>query len=66
MEKTNALRQLDAKKIKYTFHDYTASGAVSALDVASYLGIDPKMVYKTLVTVGKSKKNYVFVLPATK
>jgi len=27
------------------------------------LGQDPKVVYKTLVTVAKSKKNYVFVIP---
>lgn len=66
MEKTNAIRQLDAKKINYKFHDYTSSGAVSALEVASFLGMNPDMVYKTLVTVGKSKKNYVFVIPATK
>ena len=26
-------------------------------------GQDPKVVYKTLVTVAKSKKNYVFVIP---
>ena len=27
------------------------------------LGQDPKQVFKTLVTVGKSKKYYVFVIP---
>ena len=27
------------------------------------IGQDPKVVYKTLVTVAKSKKNYVFVIP---
>jgi len=30
------------------------------------LGQDPKCVFKTLVTVGKSKQNYVFVVPVEK
>lgn len=30
------------------------------------MGQDPKRVFKTLVTVGKSKNNYVFVIPVEK
>ena len=53
-EKTNAIRALEQKKIEYKFHDYTASGAISGVDVASALGEPAEKVYKTLVTVGKS------------
>ena len=59
-EKTNAMRILEQKKAKYVFYDYTASGAVSGEDVAAAMGQDPGKVFKTLVTVGMSGKNYVF------
>jgi Cys-tRNA(Pro)/Cys-tRNA(Cys) deacylase len=64
-EKTNAMRLLDGKKIQYTVHDYTESGAIAGEDVASVLGENPTQVFKTLVTVGKSKQNYVFIVPVT-
>ena len=62
-EKTNALRQLEQKKLPYRSHDYTDSGAVSGPEVAAALGEDPETVFKTLVTTGKSGQHYVFVLP---
>ena len=60
-EKTNAMRIMEQKKAKYVFHDYTASGAVAGEDVAAAIGQSPDRVFKTLVTVGMSGKNYVFV-----
>lgn len=63
-EKTNVMRILDQKKCPYKPHNYLSSGAVSAVDLAAALGEDPAHVFKTLVTVGKSGKNYVFVIPA--
>ena len=63
MEKTNAIRILDSKKINYTLHDYSESDAISGMDVANYLKEDPKKVFKTLVTVAKSNNHYVFVVP---
>ena len=63
-EKTNVMRILDQKKIPYDSHCYLTSGAVSAVDLAAALGQDPAHVFKTLVTVGKSGKNYVFMIPA--
>ncbi len=63
-EKTNVMRILEQHKYPYTPHNYVASGAVSAVDLAAALGIDPRRVFKTLVTVGKSGGNYVFVIPA--
>ena len=63
MEKTNVMRILDQKKIPYHHYEYDNSQAYSGTEVADMLGQDPKVVYKTLVTVAKSKKNYVFVIP---
>ena len=65
-EKTNVMRILDQKKIEYVVHDYTASGMVAGEDVANVLGETPEEVFKTLVTVGKSKQNYVFLVPVCK
>ncbi|MBQ8183406.1 MAG: Cys-tRNA(Pro) deacylase [Clostridia bacterium] len=65
-EKTNVMRLLDQKNIPYIMHDYTASGAVAGEDVAGVLGENPDEVFKTLVTVGKSKQYYVFLVPVCK
>lgn len=62
--KTNAMRILDREKIKYMVHTYDVSdGAIDGRSVAEKTNEDPKRVFKTLVTVGKSKQNYVFVIP---
>lgn len=65
-EKTNVMRLLEQKKIRYKMHDYTESGAIAGEDVARVLGENPDEVFKTLVTVGKSKQNYVFIVPVNK
>lgn len=65
-DKTNVMRLLEQKKIKYEMHSYVDTGAVSGIDVASVLGQNPAMVFKTLVTVGKSKQHYVFLVPVEK
>lgn len=63
-EKTNVMRLLDQKKVKYTGHHYEApNGAVDGVSVAAAVGKDVSQVFKTLVTRGASKKNYVFVVP---
>lgn len=62
-EKTNVMRILDQKKIKYIPHFYDSSEAISGTEVASVLSQDENSVFKTLVTVGKSGANYVFVVP---
>ncbi|MBR2139214.1 MAG: Cys-tRNA(Pro) deacylase [Bacilli bacterium] len=64
--KTNAIRIHESKKIDYITHDYSDSDAVSGLEVAEYLNQDPNKLYKTLVTVSKSNKNYVFLVPVSK
>ena len=65
-EKTNVMRILDQKKINYNSYDYTKTNAVSGMEVAISLNEDPNKVFKTLVTVAKSKINYVFVVPVNK
>ena len=62
-EKTNVMRVLDQKKIKYTSHHLDITEALSGVEMAQRLGQDPDRVFKTLVTVGKTKTNYVFVIP---
>lgn len=63
MEKTNVMRLLDGRKLPYMAHEYPAQGVPSGIEVARMLGQDPTHVFKTLVTVGASRKNYVFVIP---
>ena len=62
--KTNAIRRFDSAKIPYTIHRYEhGEGAVDGAHIASLLGIDPAVVYKTLVTRGSDKNYYVFDIP---
>lgn len=65
-EKTNAIRSLEQKKIKFVVHNYLSSGAISGIDVANSLNEDPNIVFKTLVTQGKSHQYYVFLVPVNK
>lgn len=63
MEKTNVMRILDQKKIVYKEYFYGDTLAISGVEVAQTLNLDEKRVFKTLVTVGKTKRNYVFMIP---
>ncbi len=62
-EKTNVMRTLERLRIPYQMHDYSATGALSGVEVAQALGEDPARTFKTLVTVGKSKTHFVFMIP---
>ena len=61
--KTNAMRILDRNKLKYTEHMYECDGFTDGVTISDRLGQPYEKVFKTLVTVGKSKKYYVFVVP---
>ena len=65
-DKTNAMRILDSKKREYKFYSYEADATLTGIDVAHKLNKDENTVFKTLVTVGKSKEHYVFVIPVNK
>ena len=62
-EKTNVMRLLEQKKIKFQSHHLDITEAVSGVEMDAMLNQDPTQVFKTLVTVGKTKTNYVFVIP---
>ena len=62
-EKTNATRKLTAMKIPFAEHFYEGDGTLTGQQVAALLGEDEGLVFKTLVTTGKSAKHYVFVVP---
>jgi ybaK/ebsC protein len=61
-DKTNVLRILDSKKMAYEDFTYDRD-KLSASEVAESLGQAASSVFKTLVTVGKSKEYYVFMIP---
>ena len=65
-EKTNVMRILDQKKVKYNSYNYLKTGAISGMEVAKALDENPNLTFKTLVTVGKSGNHYVFLLPVNK
>ena len=62
-DKTNCMRVLESKKIPYTPHLYEADPTLSGEDIARILQEAPDQVFKTLVTVGKPQRYYVFVIP---
>ena len=63
-EKTNVMRLLDQKKVPYAPHHYDVSdGALDGVTAAARLRVPPETCFKTLVTVGASKRSHVFVIP---
>lgn len=64
--KTNAMRMLDKLKIPYEFRTYECENFEDGVHIANMLGQSTDVTFKTLVTVGKSAKYYVFVLPVDK
>ena len=62
-DKTNVTRLLTQKKIKFQSHHLDITEALSGVAMADMLNQNPAQVFKTLVTVGKTKTNYVFVIP---
>ncbi|SDB30479.1 Cys-tRNA(Pro)/Cys-tRNA(Cys) deacylase [Pseudobutyrivibrio sp. YE44] len=62
-DKTNVMRVLDSKKIKYESHTYEADPTLTGEQIAGILGEETEKVFKTLVTQGKTGAYYVFVVP---
>lgn len=61
--KTNAMRILDSQKIPYEYETYECDEFTDGIQTADKLGYDHELVFKTLVTTGKSGGHYVFVIP---
>lgn len=57
------MRILEKLNVPYEVHTYDCEDFLDGVQVADLLGQPHDKVYKTLVTVGKSKEYYVFVIP---
>lgn len=65
--KTNALRVLEKHNIEYQLYEYDSKGvAIDGVLVAEKIDKPVASVFKTLVTQGKSKQYFVFVVPVAK
>ena len=62
-EKTNVMRVLQQKKVAFVSHTYEQDPTMSGTEIAAVLGEEPGRAFKTLVTEGKTKQHYVFVIP---
>ena len=64
MPKTNAIRILESRGIKFTTSDYEVNeDELDAVSVARKIGADPETVFKTLVTIGDKTGYVVFIIP---
>ena len=66
MDKTNAMRLLDQKKIPHKEYIYDIPEAISGMEIAERLKQNPDRVFKTLVTTAGTNKYYVFVVPVNR
>lgn len=64
--KTNAMRILERMKIPYDYQVYECDSFTDGIETADHLSLPHELVYKTIVTTGKSGGHYVFVLPIEK
>lgn len=62
MEKTNALRLLDARNVRYAVHEYDPA-LTDGQAVADAVGKPRDETFKTLVAVGASGRPHVFAIP---
>ena len=61
--KTNAMRILERYKVPYTYDTYECDEFTDGIQAADKIGLSHDLVYKTIVTTGKSGEHYVFVIP---
>ena len=62
--KTNAMRILDSAGMKYKTAEYEVEESdLSGIHAAEMLGIDPDIMFKTLVTRGNDNLLWIFVIP---
>ena len=67
MNKTNAMRQLDAAKIKYEVLEYEVDeNNLAGTHVADQIGLSYDVVFKTIVTKGDKTGHLVFCVPCDK
>jgi len=61
--KTNVMRMLDAARVEYKTYFYDPEKHLTGIDIANALNQNPASVFKTLVTINKSNKLFVFMVP---
>lgn len=67
INKTNAMRQLDAAKIKYEMCEYEVDeNDLSGTHIAEQIGLPFEQVFKTIVTKGDKTGYMVFCIPCHK
>lgn len=65
LQKTNAMRRLDAAKIQYEIKDYVVDeNDLSGVHIAEQIGLSPAQTFKTLVTRGDKTGITVFCIPS--
>ena len=65
IDKTNAMRQLDAAGIEYEMGEYAVDESdLSGVHAAEELGVSADEVFKTLVTRNDDNNLFVFVIPS--
>ena len=65
MTKTNAMRMLDAAKIKYEIMEYVPDeNDLTGTHIAEQIGLDENIVFKTLVAIGDKTGHIVFCIPS--
>lgn len=64
--KTNAMRILERMKIPFEVLNHESDNFTDGISSAAQLQLPVEQVFKTIVTTGKSKMHYVFVLPVHK
>lgn len=63
INKTNAMRILEKNGIPYRANYYSCGEFIDGIHIADLLGQPYEQTFKTLVSVGKSGRYYVFVIP---
>ena len=67
MNKTNAMRRLDAAKIPYEVKEYVVDESdLSGIHIADEIGLPYEQVFKTLVAKGDKTGIVVFCIPTDK
>lgn len=60
------MRILDAHKIYYQHFSYDVGPSMSGLDIAFVQNQNPDMVFKTLITMARPGRYYVFLVPVAR
>lgn len=64
MKKTNAIRQLESRKIEFDVIEYQFNeDEIDAISVAKKINADPEQVFKTLVCINNENNYFTFVIP---